>query len=1469
MTVPVADSRTAGRAPHDLDLDRRFVSQEPRGADPWVAALGRDRSRERDWDWVLGHRVVALLDQAGAGKSHEMRDRTRTLRALGADAFYMRIERLCSQDFRTALDDEAQRTAFTRWLAGGGEATFMLDSVDEAKLPSMVTTTPLPDALSALEAALGPAVARIRVVVSSRGSEWHDRSEQAPLEAFAARLAKARGEAEVADDAGVARVAFAPLDEDRIMRLARWRGADDALITLLEENDLVDDARTPLDAIHYADHYVANRGRDDLARSFASRGAVLTASVERRLRDADAEAPRPPADQPGAMRAARRLAFALTVAQTRDIALPGKTSMGLDATTLLTVGPDAISMADLRGLLATPLFVPAETGTIRFYRPEVTAMLAAQHLSAAIDGGASAELTVAAFLASPFGETLVPSAYGPTLAWLASWNRTARARLLANGPVWLVGDGDPRSIPSDDLVAALARHTGCGAARLLGGWHIDQAALRRFARPALEERVVAMLPGARGMAKDHVVEAIRAGRYRSAAPQLAAIVGGGFAPSGLRLAATVALAACGGPSQLAAAAADVAAWGQPIRPPGEIRFEAERDDEIIVRLVGMGYPAAFEADLALRLLRLTTGKEYATSGVRLLPAVAAAPAADLPRLLAGLDALTFASDSPRAALTDRGSITLRALAATLTRVVAETPALVDAAMLTTLRRVLRTIRGGGRHGYALAKDPALTTALQTSRDFRQAALRHLTDAPGDRIDFAAVRTLFLEPGIPNATRRLDLDWLFGEYGGATGHRRALIADAILWWAAPPDAQATRRRLASAALRHPHGIDAATLRRLAPSPIRRGRGLWAEEFHGGGLEHRAWRLRKWLAERRDQALVLRSLAGNWLQLAKGQPPLTVFAVLFGETMDIPDEDSLRAQRWGPLRRRLVAGAIAHASRHEPTGPTDHYHALDALAHAGTGFAWRSDPTWLDDADRAGRALRLALDLGFDWPDWAADAVRRHPDVWRGVAMPRIARELAWREIGDGVRAGETLARIARDETGIAAPLAAPLVALLAESGVANVADIGMAARIVATDPRCDAAMSALARRHAREAMAEGAVARALAWLRVQALSDATAMDQLVAWTRGPLADDDGTARAVDTLSMLLDRDEGAPRRIAPMNGATVSALARFVFGAVDPAGDDENERMRQRGPRQRGEEVRRHISAMLDQDRTPGGRAALEAFVDERIRPRYPDWARHWLVKHAHDSARPRPWTFDEIQRHEAELGRPPAEGDALMDVVGATIRGIERDLAGSEFDRRGLLHVRMTEAEFRAWLGHELDRRHRAWYSVTQESVTAGENRTDLRIELRLGGDVVVVEIKLAHNWSRRLLHDKLRSQLVDKYLIDGRTRRGIYLIVDLGLQPHGTMADGSQPSLAEIVALLEQQIRTDPALSDVRVAVQTFEVARPVRRKRVAKVAAGGKPARPGGTSPRGAKPPKSGKRPQPPGPPCGSTRRRRRRVP
>jgi hypothetical protein len=189
------------------------------------------------------------------------------------------------------------------------------------------------------------------------------------------------------------------------------------------------------------------------------------------------------------------------------------------------------------------------------------------------------------------------------------------------------------------------------------------------------------------------------------------------------------------------------------------------------------------------------------------------------------------------------------------------------------------------------------------------------------------------------------------------------------------------------------------------------------------------------------------------------------------------------------------------------------------------------------------------------------------------------------------------------------------------------------------------------------------------------------------------------------------------------------------------------------------------------------------------------------------------------------------------------IAELEQELANSEFDRRGLFPTTILESDFRAWLGHALDSRRRPWFSIVQEAETAGANRTDLRIELRsAGGAVVVIEIKLAHRWSYDDLFGKFHSQLVQQYLITPRVRHGIYLLVDLGTKPTGTMADGSTPSVADIVATLNSANGELGDLGGPVAKAQQFQIAPSKRNRRREKQAGDARQAKPKGAG-RGAK--------------------------
>jgi hypothetical protein len=113
-----------------VDLNRQFV---PRGKDRepsldvgrfWGARLGG----WLNWEELRRRRRVILLAEAANGKTEEFRHQCSKLQ--GSAGFFLRIEELADQGVEVALDGEGAKL-FKVWLAGSGEASFFLDSVDE------------------------------------------------------------------------------------------------------------------------------------------------------------------------------------------------------------------------------------------------------------------------------------------------------------------------------------------------------------------------------------------------------------------------------------------------------------------------------------------------------------------------------------------------------------------------------------------------------------------------------------------------------------------------------------------------------------------------------------------------------------------------------------------------------------------------------------------------------------------------------------------------------------------------------------------------------------------------------------------------------------------------------------------------------------------------------------------------------------------------------------------------------------------------------------------------------------------------------------------------------------------------------------------------------------------------------------------------------------------------------------------
>jgi len=1408
-----------GPPPKHVDLQRRFEASDGE-YDPWA----RQRGEVHDWTWLLSHHAVALLAEAGSGKTHELRqlvpDKT-TDRAI----FLMRIDRLAENPFEESHDSEEQRARFGRWLSSDADGIFLLDAVDEAKLPHGDRRAPLRDALARVRHAIGDNLHRVRLVVTCRSSEWHDQSEREPFDDLAAAMAEARRRSgRLDEDSQVLELSFVPLTVDAIERLGRSRGTDDGFLDALRESGALDHAITPLDVIHYADAYVTHRDRGGpgLPRT---RRELLSASIERRLAEEGATWTRSRLRRDEARAGAALLCFALTMAQKRELSIEGDTA-GVHAAAVLATADPPWRAEQVRELLSTALFAPAAAGLVRPYRPEVAAMLAAEHLDGLIAKGVSEQRVIDDFVRPSFGRSVIARAHRGMLAWLASTRPAVLRRLVEVAPEHLIEDGDPRALAVPDRVAALERHIA-GVNSLPGGFFFQQEDLRRFATPDLEADVLRLLyvtPSGEG--RIHLLQIIRAGRYAAAGAQLVQLASDPFTPIGVRSYAMSALVAAASPAQLAQCAQALLAWGVPIYSGEKTRRAREIEDESRHRLVRHGYPAAFNASVALRLLGQIAGKQWSSNAKSLAAGMERAPAADLEQLVVGLDRLCFplgdVAGSVRAPhMSTRLPDLFRSLVTLVGRAIDECvefyPLLVPIHV-----RCVRSLQYDRGQGYMPRERPDALFKLPSS--FRLAILDAYAAAGDPTPPYRPLELVLPSVAHGEIDYIAEAEILLARYVGADEPGRRIYAEVLeIWTRRMPrlDRWRWRRALRHAARHHRAGADARTLGdvhlpgpRSLFNPYRRLRSElpWKAED--------AWiRLRHAAVERWSLAS---ATIRHFSKLADGRAAGLLYEHLHVQgSGDILLQDPATARR-RPLGSRLVPGAIAHARRHDPTGFSGGYEFRDILAFAGWAYLWGDDHdafVRLPDAEMR-RAIGVALTSPLEWPVWAAELAAIRPDLFRAEAVTRVADEVFEFALANPQVTPPVLGKLAELGMDRRADVAPDLMTLAAANWRPGSAAIRALRTIADADPGLLARLRVVARRRAREAIWEGMPLPYTLWLALWAAEDPAAIEELLALRQGPLAGEMGCVALVRTLEPLVGRGDDAEDRLAPPSAEILLRLAEHVFTCFPPEEDDHREGMRVRDDRRRGEDVRAALLNMLGERRDPEGRAVLEAFVETHIRPRDPRWADAWLGGHAQDAAEPAPWTIQESAFYGSAAVRRPETADDLLAAVMQGLRDIERDLDTSEFDRRALFRD-ASETDVRAFLGHELDQRHREQYSVTQESETARAKRPDLRCALRAGGPwVAVVEIKLVHRWTWTVLLEKLVTQLLEQYLISDRVARGVYLLVDMGRLPIGTPPDGIE-TIEDLMSELRTIVRTDPRFADRPTEIMRLRIAMPPKQTR------------------------------------------------
>lgn len=482
-----------------IELDRTFHELKSEGVESddtdftWFPGL----SRSQRWPDLIKEYRLIILSEAGSGKTFEIRQMARTLRAQSKQAFFLRLENI-SKKFRSAFEVGTFKN-FKKWLKSGDEGWLLLDSVDEARLrhPGDFQQA-IRELSNRIEAALG----RVHIVITGRKSAWRPKTDldlcvtQLPYVNTALQDMAHDGNSEVQDDhlevktEGVISdkqvfkfVTLDDLDEKQIIKFAEARG--------------VNDSKAFLDAVERADaRSFTSRPQDleELLGIWLEKGHIGTGleimqnSVERRLKERDQNrAEYHPLSSVRAHQGARLLAAATTLTRNQTIRVPdgAENTTGIAVQSILADWDDKEEAA----LLTRPVFDAALYGTVRFHHRTVREYLTAEWFAKLLERETSRRSIERLFFRTQYGMDVVAPTLRPILPWLVHFDVKICERVYETAPEIFFEGGDPSQLPLE-IRRRILRDVCEQIASDDTGWPShERSVVRRFAKPDLTDDI--------------------------------------------------------------------------------------------------------------------------------------------------------------------------------------------------------------------------------------------------------------------------------------------------------------------------------------------------------------------------------------------------------------------------------------------------------------------------------------------------------------------------------------------------------------------------------------------------------------------------------------------------------------------------------------------------------------------------------------------------------------------------------------------------------------------------------------------------------------------------------------------------------------------------------------------------------------------------------------------------------------------
>lgn len=1326
--------------------------------------LGFNNSKEKIvWDELLKSRVVVVLGEPGSGKTWELRNRAKLIKQGGGFAFFIPLDRLIDSPLlNSILPSEEQ--SFRRFHDGAGQATFFLDSVDEAKLRN---PKDFARALDEFVRGLGHSpLKRARIVISSRISEWrwHADGDELALRFGPFEIPKEKS-AESPSISELCIVQIEPLDRKQVHVLAEGIGLNDpdAFLQALDDHYAWEFARRPIDAASLIAYWREHRLLGTLsAFTEFDLANKLKESMDRNDPISSAQARTGAECLAAAVMLCNRASFWVP-----DLVLPEDDGALMAAECLPTDWTAEMHKA----VLSRAIFDSASYGRIRFHHRRIAEYLAAKWLQKRMEEGCPyRELEDILFLQSD-GGWITRSRMRPIAAWLAigdePWNRRIRQKILVSAPDVFLTHGDPESLPTEYKEALLneliARYKGRRRIFL----EDDDQILSRLADPALAKFISEKLRDEESPLEIRVLltKIIRHGRLQECINAILEIV----VPSEENELALYAVAVV----------RDIGDRSARERLAQIVEHEKTMPTRYCSLLCETLYPDVIGPRELADLLRKVKNIQFHSVDLpfylkRHLEVTL--PDDHASELLKGLlDLFQSGADSVKEEdqLAPQYYWLGNIIPCVLNRLLS--CARLDGQEAELAARALWLLECFKRHVVEQLEFPDefqnnLSKHSEVRRvHFELRVLAEMKENPSaEPIGF-----LFYYWGQIVTLGEADIIWLIYDIGEAISsfQRNVALRFAVALGAARK--LPYRRQIRNAITGEPELLKLFN-ELTSYHFIRLMKSIWYRHWvYEGGMKFRRWRH---LIQRRYSGILNKIWCFRHLGSLHDGSAVRALSILASEASG--SRNRWGAESWQSLTTkwgRVIARAAGEGWKaawrknrpylpHEAVGLNQNDLISVGLSGINVEIAEGLEIGSLTPSE-AEIACRYAINEMNGVPAWFSGIVRAHPAVVSRTLAECIHSE--WNIPSDKKNYfGGVFGTLCH--TGqIAIPLVQDVILeKLKSADPQHHLVLEEALTILLKNSRPPlGALSTIARQrtHLRK-LGDPALSLWLAvWMQVDA-------GPAIKYLREVLACESGFREFLETFCAGLSsfRHRGYPLIKNPDFESPVylPEFIRLVFDYIRPEDDIDRSNQGPFSPTPR-DDAQHYRSTLLEYlSQIPGREAeeALHSFADSPSFSQYRDVILHLLEKRSRNINDTPSWSPTDIPRFMLEHETTPRSDYQLFKIALKRLRDIKDEVEHGEISSRYDLHPEDKEARLRSWLARRLRDRSRNRFTVPQETEIDLGQKPDLRIEAP-SIEPVSVEVKWADNWSVKDLVAGLVDQLVGRYLRAESSNYGIYVI--------------------------------------------------------------------------------------------------------